>query len=70
MGVPSLSIMLIECIKLLYYAKAVDVKFIRMGTSGGINVDPGTIVVSESAINGLLQKKFIQYVNGKVVCMN
>lgn len=59
--------MLIECIKLLYYAKAVNTKFIRLGTSGGIGVEPGTVIISNSAMNGNLQKKLIQYINGEKV---
>jgi uridine phosphorylase len=67
MGVPSLSIMLIEIIKILHYAGACDVTFIRVGTSGGIGVEPGTVVVSSGAMNGLLEEKHIQYIKGTLV---
>lgn len=67
MGVPSLSIMLNEIIKLLHYAGATDVMFIRVGTSGGIGVDPGTVVVSSGAVNGLLEDKHIQFIHGNIV---
>lgn len=67
MGVPSMSIMLNECIKLLHYAHASDVSFIRIGTSGGIDVLPGTVVVSTGTFNGLLEETHIQYINGKIV---
>ncbi|KAH7731745.1 CBN-UPP-1 protein [Aphelenchoides avenae] len=67
MGVPSLSIMLNEIIKLLHYAGATDVTFIRVGTSGGIGVDPGTVVVSSGAVNGLLEDKHIQFIQGNIV---
>ncbi|KAG8442702.1 hypothetical protein GDO86_011482 [Hymenochirus boettgeri] len=36
MGIPSISIMLHELIKLLYHSKCSDVTIIRIGTSGGI----------------------------------
>lgn len=36
MGVPSISIMLHELIKLLYHAHCRDVMLFRIGTSGGI----------------------------------
>ena len=55
MGVPSLSIMLHEVIKLLSYAGARDPVIIRIGTSGGIGIAPGTVVVSNGALNGLLR---------------
>ena len=55
MGVPSLSIMLHEVIKLLSYAGAQDPVIIRIGTSGGIGITPGTVVVSNGAVNGLLK---------------
>uniref|UniRef100_A0AC34GQF3 Nucleoside phosphorylase domain-containing protein n=1 Tax=Panagrolaimus sp. ES5 TaxID=591445 RepID=A0AC34GQF3_9BILA len=60
-------IMLNECIKLLHYAHASDVSFIRIGTSGGIDVLPGTVVVSTGTFNGLLEETHIQYINGKIV---
>lgn len=67
MGVPSLSIMLIECIKLLHYAKATNVTFFRLGTSGGLGVQPGTILVSSGAVNGEMEEYHIQYIMGKKV---
>lgn len=38
MGIPSISIMLHELIKLLYHAKCSDITIIRIGTSGGIGI--------------------------------
>eukprot|EP00051_Salpingoeca_urceolata_P020074 m.298123 g.298123 ORF g.298123 m.298123 type:complete len:330 (-) comp19534_c9_seq1:116-1105(-) len=55
MGQPSMSIMLHEVAKLLHYAKASDVVFIRIGTSGGVGVEPGTVVISDKVVNGLLE---------------
>lgn len=36
MGIPSLSIVFHEVLKLLYHAGSTDVKFFRIGTSGGL----------------------------------
>lgn len=42
MGMPSMSILLHEVSKLLYFGKArKDVIFIRVGTSGGLGINPG-----------------------------
>lgn len=40
MGIPSISIMLHELIKLLYHAKCSNITIIRIGTSGGIGISP------------------------------
>lgn len=37
-GTPSLMVILHEILKLLHYAGAQDVKFFRMGTSGGLGI--------------------------------
>lgn len=55
MGMPSHSILMHEITKLLRHANATNVIFIRIGTSGGIGVEPGTIVVAEEAINNELK---------------
>uniref|UniRef100_A0A915A0I4 Nucleoside phosphorylase domain-containing protein n=1 Tax=Parascaris univalens TaxID=6257 RepID=A0A915A0I4_PARUN len=67
MGNPSISIMLVEVIKLLHYAGASNVRAFRLGTSGGVGVEPGTVVLSTSALNGELQEYHIQYILGKKV---
>ncbi|QQP56316.1 Uridine phosphorylase 1, partial [Caligus rogercresseyi] len=46
MGVPSMSILMNEMIKLLHYAGAKDPIFIRIGTSGGIGHEAGTVIVT------------------------
>ncbi|CAH8536015.1 unnamed protein product [Heterobilharzia americana] len=51
MGVPSTLIALHEVTKLLQYAGCKDVLFIRVGTSGGVGVKPGTLVISDSCVN-------------------
>uniref|UniRef100_A0AC34Q2Q6 Nucleoside phosphorylase domain-containing protein n=1 Tax=Panagrolaimus sp. JU765 TaxID=591449 RepID=A0AC34Q2Q6_9BILA len=67
MGTPSMGIMLNEVLKLLNYAKAENVCFVRIGTSGGVGVSPGTVVVSTGAINGALEDFHWVFVNGKLV---
>lgn len=46
MGLGSIEIMLNEISILLAAAKAQGVKFYRVGTSGGIGEDPGTVIIS------------------------
>ncbi|KAK7065558.1 Uridine phosphorylase 1 [Halocaridina rubra] len=55
MGIPSVGILLHEIIKLMYHAKCKDPIFFRLGTCGGIGIEGGNLVVSESAVDGLLQ---------------
>ena len=38
MGTPSLSILMHELIKLVFYSKCQNVVFLRIGTSGGIGI--------------------------------
>lgn len=65
MGAPSLSIMLTEMIKLLHYARATNVTFFRLGTSGGLGVPPGTVLISSGAVNGEMEEFHIQYIMGR-----
>ncbi|KAG1668704.1 Uridine phosphorylase 2 [Nymphon striatum] len=67
MGIPSLSIMLHEIIKLMYYAECKDVQFFRMGTCGGIGIEAGNLVISESAVDGLMRPYLEMPVLGKLV---
>ena len=67
MGVPSLSIMLIELFKLIRHAGAINVQIIRIGTSGGVGVQPGTVIVSSGALNGALEQNHVQWIQGKQV---
>ncbi len=60
MGMPSMLIFLHEIAKLLDYAGAEDVKFIRIGTSGGVGVEPGTVVVADEGLNAKLRPEFEQ----------
>ena len=68
MGMPSLSILMNELAKLLYYAEALDnAVFIRLGTCGGVGVEPGTAVITTSAVNGELEPYYCLPICG-VVC--
>lgn len=67
MGAPSLSILMHEILKLIHYAGCKDVVLIRIGTSGGIGLPPGSVVVSTSAVNGLLKEEVEIHILGKVV---
>ncbi|XP_078539986.1 uridine phosphorylase 2 isoform X3 [Lissotriton helveticus] len=67
MGIPSISIMLHELIKLLHHAKCRDVMIIRIGTSGGIGVQPGTVIITDSAVDAFFRPQFELTVLDKVV---
>lgn len=54
MGVPSLSILLHEMIKLMWHAGAEDPIFFRVGTCGGVGLEGGTVVITEEAVDGRL----------------
>ena len=54
MGIPSITILLHEVIKLLAHAGVKDPVFFRIGTCGGIGLEGGTIVVTEEVLNGEL----------------
>nr|XP_023695893.1 uridine phosphorylase 2-like [Paramormyrops kingsleyae] len=67
MGVPSISIMLHELIKLLHHARCRDVILFRIGTSGGIGLPPGTVVITDKAVDSFFQPQFEQVVLGQVI---
>ncbi|XP_075725031.1 uridine phosphorylase 1 isoform X2 [Rhipicephalus microplus] len=67
MGAPSMSILLHEVFKLLHYARCRDVLMFRIGTSGGVGVPPGSVVVSTGVVNGLLREEVDTHVLGKLV---
>jgi len=64
-GMPSMSILLHELTKVLHYAGCHDVIYVRIGTSGGIGVQPGTVVVASEAVDSELDKKYVTTVLGK-----
>nr|AVA09641.1 putative effector protein [Heterodera avenae] len=67
-GMPSASILLCELFKLLRLACCAEVQFIRLGTCGGVDVKPGTVVISSGVVNVALEKhKFVQWIQGKQV---
>ncbi|XP_030065340.1 uridine phosphorylase 1 [Microcaecilia unicolor] len=67
MGIPSISIMLHELIKLLYHSKCSDVTIIRIGTSGGIGLDSGSVVITSQAVDASFKPQFEQIILGKTV---
>uniref|UniRef100_A0A6J0U9X5 Uridine phosphorylase n=1 Tax=Pogona vitticeps TaxID=103695 RepID=A0A6J0U9X5_9SAUR len=67
MGVPSISIMLHELIKLLHHAKCCDVTIIRIGTSGGLGIEPGSVVITDIAVNSFFKPQFEQVILDNVV---
>ncbi|XP_075964380.1 uridine phosphorylase 2 [Anarhichas minor] len=67
MGVPSISIMLHELIKLLHHAQCCGVVLFRLGTSGGLGLAPGTVVVTDKAVDSSFLPQFEQMVLGKVI---
>ncbi|XP_033836846.1 uridine phosphorylase 1 [Periophthalmus magnuspinnatus] len=70
MGIPSISIMLHELIKLLHHARCTDVTIFRIGTSGGIGLEPGTVVVTKQSVDANFLPKFEQVILGKTVMRN
>ena len=53
MGGPSTSILLHEVAKLLHYANA-DAMWLRIGSCGGLGINPGTVVITSQSLNGAL----------------
>ncbi|KAK8809581.1 hypothetical protein WA158_000524 [Blastocystis sp. Blastoise] len=67
MGMPSLSILLHELAKIFYNAGVLDdVQIIRLGTSGGLGVAPGTVVITSEAVDGELKPVYSLPICGKV----
>uniref|UniRef100_A0AAY4CUX4 Uridine phosphorylase n=4 Tax=Denticeps clupeoides TaxID=299321 RepID=A0AAY4CUX4_9TELE len=67
MGIPSIAIMLHELIKLLYHARCTDVTVVRIGTSGGIGLNPGTVVITKQSVDATFLPRFEQVILGKTV---
>lgn len=67
MGIPSIAIMLHELIKLLYHSKCSNVTIIRIGTSGGIGLDVGSVVVTNQSVDASFRPQFEQIILGKRV---
>lgn len=69
MGSPSLSILLHELLKLVKYAQCKDVVFLRIGTSGGLGIPAGSVVVTSQGVDGLLRPVYELAILGKIVHM-
>uniref|UniRef100_A0A7M4EP68 Uridine phosphorylase n=4 Tax=Crocodylus porosus TaxID=8502 RepID=A0A7M4EP68_CROPO len=67
MGIPSISIMLHELIKLLHHAKCRGVTIIRIGTSGGLGIEPGSVVITDTALDSFFKPQFEQIILDNVV---
>ncbi|XP_039703052.1 uridine phosphorylase 1 [Pteropus medius] len=67
MGIPSIAIMLHELLKLLYHARCSGVTVIRIGTSGGIGLEPGSVVITRRAVDARFRPEFEQVVLGERV---
>ncbi|KFO85167.1 Uridine phosphorylase 2, partial [Buceros rhinoceros silvestris] len=67
MGIPSISIMLHELIKLLHHAKCRDVTIIRIGTSGGLGIEAGSVVITDRVVDSSFKPRFEQVVLDDVV---
>ena len=57
-----MSILIHELIKLLHYAECKDVTFFRIGTCGGVGIEPGTLVVTEEAVDGKFRPEYRQVI--------
>jgi len=62
---PSLSVVLHEIFKIIHYANCSDVRIFRLGTTGGLGVDPGTLVLTKRGYSGALEPFFTQIACGK-----
>jgi len=67
MGFGSLNIALHEVAKLLRYAGAIDFSFIRMGTSGGLGAEPGTVIITKEAYDATCEPGYEVVSCGKKV---
>ncbi len=61
MGNVTIDALLNAITKLLHYAGNTDVEYIRVGTSGGIGVEPGTVVITKNAFMPNLEPYYTTY---------
>ncbi|CAK8681804.1 uridine phosphorylase 1-like [Clavelina lepadiformis] len=66
-GSASMSVVLHELLKLTHYSGCNDVTWIRIGTSGGLGIEPGTPVITEQSYNGLLEPCYKQVACGREI---
>ncbi|EPB80345.1 uridine phosphorylase [Ancylostoma ceylanicum] len=55
------------CIPKRKEAHQLSFRIIRLGTSGGVGVEPGTVIVSKNAINAELNEQYVQWIAGQRV---
>ncbi|KAI3382655.1 hypothetical protein SNEBB_005398 [Seison nebaliae] len=68
MGIPSMCIMLHELGKLFMYSKIMDkVQLVRIGTSGGVGIEPGSVVVSDKVFNTQMEELWKLHVCNRVI---
>lgn len=67
MGNPSILTLLHNISKIMYLAENFEVEYIRIGTSGGIGVEPGSVVLTESSYMPNLVAGFQMFPLGKDV---
>ncbi|CAB3237915.1 unnamed protein product [Arctia plantaginis] len=65
-GIPSMTTLLQEVMKLISYAKMKDPIIFRIGTSGGVSIPAGSVVVSSFGLSGMLEKTYSIPVLGKM----
>jgi len=65
MGQPTTFILLHEIAKLLSYAGCEDVKLFRLGTCGGVGVEPGTVIITDQCYSAFLEPFYTQVAAGK-----
>jgi len=65
-GNPSMSILVNELIKLLDHADCTDVTFFRIGTCGGIGVNPGSVIITKQAFNETLKPEYCLPILGEI----
>jgi len=68
-GASPLGVVLHETFKLLHYAGVPreEIHFFRIGTSGGLGVPPGTVVITDHVIDAAMRNHFFSAECGKVV---
>lgn len=66
MGGPSITSLLHEIGKLLMHCKS-SATWIRLGTCGGIGLEPGTIVITDEALNGAMEPYHTTIILGRRV---
>lgn len=68
MGIPSMSILLNELAQVMELVGIKDtVRWIRLGTSGGIGVEPGSMILTTGSVSGELLPVYKTYILGKEV---